>query len=342
MGHTQDAPSDDGDLDDMDGSSTNFSICIEAHDLADMPSPSTLTLARETLNEEYPPSVGTIFLDVYSTFMPSSVASFDKFYDKLIHLLRFMDDQATRERDILIHCSDGYSETSLLVLSWIMYKQKLRLPEAFLYLQEKRSFFVYAADMLTLKRIDSYLQSGAAARVTLNSDAVDNNGFDDDEEYDEDDEDEDEDMETPRAGNRTLFDDTYLNEISNNNNNDKSMTMLDTENVYGTNIMESPLMPVIDPQYKSRFDWFYSPRFEGSFPSRILPFLYLGNLNHATNPGMLKVLGITHVVSVGEHAGLDASEFKVHFLDNLYDDGIDSIESRLEEAVKFIGKWDCI
>ena len=337
MGHTQDAPSDDSDLDNMNGSA-KFSICIEAHDLADMPSPSTLTLARETLNEEYPPSVGTIFLDVYSTFMPSSVASFDKFYDKLIHLLRFMDDQATRDRDILIHCSDGYSETSLLVLSWIMYKQKLRLPEAFLYLQAKRSFFVYAADMLTLKRIDSYLQSGTATRVLFDSDTADSTG-NDDEDYDDDDDDdeEDEDTETPRAGNRTLFDDTYLNKVS-NNDDDKNMTMLDTEDVYGNNIMQSPLMPMIDLQLKSRFDWFYSPRFEGSFPSRILPFLYLGNLNHATNPGMLKVLGITHIVSVGEHAGLDTSEFRVHFLDNLYDDGIDSIESRLEEAVNFIGK----
>jgi len=44
------------------------------------------------------------------------------------------------------------------------------------------------------------------------------------------------------------------------------------------------------------------PRFDGSFPSRVLPYLYLGNLNHASNPYMLHALGITHVVSVGECA----------------------------------------
>ena len=34
----------------------------------------------------------------------------------------------------------------------------------------------------------------------------------------------------------------------------------------------------------------------------MLPFLYLGNLNHAANVYMLHALGITHVVSVGECA----------------------------------------
>ena len=48
--------------------------------------------------------------------------------------------------------------------------------------------------------------------------------------------------------------------------------------------------------------WFYNMRFDGHFPSRILPHLYLGNLNHATNALMLKELGITHVVSIGESA----------------------------------------
>ncbi|KAF9447407.1 hypothetical protein P691DRAFT_802517 [Macrolepiota fuliginosa MF-IS2] len=48
--------------------------------------------------------------------------------------------------------------------------------------------------------------------------------------------------------------------------------------------------------------WFNDPRFDGSFPSRVLPFLYLGNLNHASNAYMLHALGITHVVSVGECA----------------------------------------
>ncbi|CAI4288961.1 APG_G0004730.mRNA.1.CDS.1 [Saccharomyces cerevisiae] len=39
---------------------------------------------------------------------------------------------------------------------------------------------------------------------------------------------------------------------------------------------------------------------KGPLPSRILRHLYLGSLDHAQNPALLKSLGITHIVSVGE------------------------------------------
>lgn len=80
----------------------------------------------------------------------------------------------------------------------------------------------------------------------------------------------------------------------------------------------SPLLPSLVDDHQV---WFDDPRFDGSFPSRVLPFLYLGNLcasslpscilspdsystrrNHAGNAYMLHALGITHVVSVGECA----------------------------------------
>ncbi|KZT02959.1 uncharacterized protein LAESUDRAFT_791133 [Laetiporus sulphureus 93-53] len=49
--------------------------------------------------------------------------------------------------------------------------------------------------------------------------------------------------------------------------------------------------------------WFNDdPRFDGSFPRQVIPFLYLGNLNDATNAYMLHALGITHVVAVSEWA----------------------------------------
>ncbi|CAO3593679.1 unnamed protein product [Absidia cylindrospora] len=109
---------------------------------------------------------------------------------------------------------------------------------------------------------------------------------------------------------RTLYDDQYL-----------SSSCIDER----TTLLSDPTT-----------HWFASPRFEGSFPSRILDFLYLGNLNHATNPGMLRALGITHVVSVGENTNLDASAFRLLYLDNLYDDGIDSIKPRYQETMAFI------
>ena len=418
-----------------------------------MPLPSTLTLARETLNElpsdGLPPEI--IHLDVHSTGIPMEPDAFDKFYNRLIHLLAFVDDQASRGRNILIHCSDGYTETSLMVLSWIMYKEKVRLPEAYLMLQRKRSFFVYAVDVTTLRRIEQQLlhpspsqqmdhkrkreeedevhlmdedeeddddkveeekhvrlsneeeDEGHLQLKDLNIGNTSNNNeiimnyrrnWQQQEEKEEEVEELDNDEDIQMKDNRLLHDDQYINNISNqtqhkellasdndndtppvpgravrassdinsqrdnnniasymkdsdDDNNDKSGEDEDEGERGGEGegdgidetIPVHLMAPEPDTIEKMYFPWFYSPRFEGSFPSRILPFLYLGNLNHATNPEMLKALGITHVVSVGEDANLDQSQFKLLFLDNLYDDGIDSIRGRLEETIRFVGKF---
>ncbi|KAI9316591.1 protein-tyrosine phosphatase-like protein [Dichotomocladium elegans] len=450
VGNTQDAPASNtcpiDDTYDLDENPNKFSICIEAHDLADMPLPSTLTLARESLNELPPGALPAdiIHLDVYSTFTPPSLAAFDTFYDRLIHLLMFLDDQSSRGRNILIHCSDGYSETSLITLTWIMYKRKVQLPEAYLYLQERRSFFVYAADVVALRRIEYYILSGPRAirggnlkrkredgDLRQDGDNYDGGNYDgdhspaeqlrspmarkgwdsvieekrftikdleigsgalvklpmeeDEEDEDEDEEDDYEDEESnyyqPRIsakseiianpssrGNRQLHHDAYINTISNDlqhrglGHSSEDYNVSNTMNVetaipgkpidstngnsghdipaendeIWANSLQGPLVPTVLAGEYNAYPWFYSTRFEGSFPSRILPFLYLGNLNHATNPEMLKVLRITHVVSVGEHADLDRSQFKLLFLDNLYDDGIDSIRARMDEVLRFV------
>lgn len=332
-----------------------FSICIEAHDLADMPLPSTLTLARETLNDlkdgQMPSKM--IHFDMHATGVPNEKSEFDAFYARLYQLLQFMEDQAAHDRRVLIHCSDGYTESSLLALTWIMYHCKLQLPEAYLYLQRIRSFFVYAADVPTLRRIehmlfedhDSIEPQPKRKKSTTTADAseaikrlsvggVNSNDNADSEEDEEDNEEykQDQHTETPvtppiKADHRQLLDDAYINTISNTDIDEKI-----PDNIY----RQSQLSPTKEEE--RLFPWFYSPRFEGSFPSRILPFLYLGNLNHATNPAMLKALNITHVVSVGEKADLDTNAFELLFLDNLYDDGIDSIQSRLTNVLDFVGK----
>ncbi|KAI8889103.1 hypothetical protein K501DRAFT_282497 [Backusella circina FSU 941] len=337
-GNTQDAPvtvqefgqgndsSEEEDFNDDHDNPHGFSICIEAHDLADMPLPSTLTLARETLNElgdgKIPSEI--IHFDMYATGVPNEKNAFNIFFTRLYQLLQFMEDQSERGRRVLIHCSDGYTETSLLILSWIMYRCKLHLPDAYLYLQKSRSFFVYAADLSTLRQIEGKIFNGTSIiepspkrrkselcddtikRLNIRSNTI-------------------LDVEMTENG-RLLHDDAYINAVSNNN---------DINETIPSNIYKQLYLEPTDEDLKL-YPWFYSPRFEGSFPSRILPFLYLGNLNHATNHDMLKTLNITHIVSVGENADVVTKGFKVLFLDNLYDDGIDPIRGRLDAVMAFV------
>lgn len=91
--------------------------------------------------------------------------------------------------------------------------------------------------------------------------------------------------------------------------------------------------------------WLVNQKFDGCFPSRIFPFLYLGSLAHAANAPMLECLGITHVVSVGESALSLSPELaescatgKAHVfeLNNVMDDGIDSLRSAMCICVEFI------
>ncbi|KAF7730983.1 tyrosine/serine/threonine protein phosphatase pps1 [Apophysomyces ossiformis] len=368
MGNTQDAPTTAAQRSDFEDSQSDngdnphgFSICIEAHDLADMPSPSTLTLARETLNEvplnEIPAEL--IHLDVYSTAVSMENTAFEEFYIRLTHLLAFIDDQTSRGRRILLHCSDGYTETSLLALSWIMFKEKVPLPQAYLMLQSKRSFFVYAADVATLRRVELLFQRDPTSPSREHkrkreeaSEEMNENGNTNDtiaeldvgrpiiettkpEDMETVEDNADNNSITANNASRTLHNDNYLNSISNTH----TFVGLASEEDGNEHIPAQILLQSLPPpkqEEKLQFSWFYSPRFEGSFPSRILPFLYLGNLNHATNEPMLKALNITHVVSVGENADINPTEFSILLLDNLYDDGIDSIRGSLVQAYLYV------
>jgi hypothetical protein len=389
LGNTQDVPLSS---EDEISNPHQISICIETHDLADMPLPSTLTLARVTLNDlpkdQLPDEL--IHLDCYSSGSSlTSVSAFDIFYSQLAHLLEFIDEQVMQGRRILIHCADGYTETSMLALSWIMYKERLRLPGAYLHLQELRSFFVYSSDVEILQRVEKkilepsntrehkrkreettgqeeieQLSIGGAAQtpgMCNRKPSIDDKNVDtvkkepvmvDDDEDDETDlissEDEPEDHATAVATDRRqLFDDTYMSQVpkhltsstamdtDHRNDVDEVIPILDT---HRTAQGGGPSSLDCEPEeIKVQYPWFYSERFEGSFPSRILPFLYLGNLNHATNPKVLKALGITHVLSVGENANL-GDDFKLLLLDNLYDDGIDSLWGHIDDCIKHIGE----
>ncbi|CAG8770038.1 15396_t:CDS:1, partial [Acaulospora colombiana] len=144
----------------IDNNPHQFCVCIESHDLAEMPDQTTLGLATEQLAllpNSRPSSVDDIIhLDCISSGV-NCIASdvFDQKVTRLLDLCEFISNQANNyDRRILIHCADGYTETSLLALTYLMYQENLNLPQAYLKLQKTRSFFVYQNDIATLRGIE--------------------------------------------------------------------------------------------------------------------------------------------------------------------------------------------
>ncbi|KAK5000448.1 tyrosine/serine/threonine protein phosphatase pps1 [Elasticomyces elasticus] len=74
-------------------------------------------------------------------------------------------------RKILIHCADGYTETSLLGLAYLMYAEGLPVHDAWLRLhtQKKRNFFAYPADVALLTAIQPRILQASPALVSLSS-----------------------------------------------------------------------------------------------------------------------------------------------------------------------------
>ncbi|KAG0238774.1 tyrosine/serine/threonine protein phosphatase pps1 [Actinomortierella wolfii] len=206
-----------------------------------------------------------------------------------------------RRHQVLLHCVDGYTDTSLLALSYIMLHYKLSLAEAYVKLQVDlgRSFFVYPNDALMMLQVeeiiwDTILKRQEANGLTTTTDSG-----------------------CAEDGNTTM---------ETNENADQRTTWM--------------MKPFHQIEHELQYGWLYHYEFEGSFPSRILPFLYLGDLAHASNPGLLEALGIRHILSVGEATGLgdpsDGTGLNVMLVDDMYDNGIHSLWNHLEQCVEYI------
>ncbi|KAL8968927.1 MAG: hypothetical protein Q9183_002245, partial [Haloplaca sp. 2 TL-2023] len=219
----------------QDPDQPSFDIFIEASDLAQAPDPQSLTQIGD-LSLDVPqhvefPSSGSIMpqkwpkagpLDpvtqmcqwIHGLAKPTEASELDE--DELDQDGDIpMKNLPSRPRKILIYCTDGYTESSLLALAYYMYAERIPIHEAWLRLHndKKRNFFAYPSDVALLSSLQS--------RVLELS---------------------------PGPGN----------------------------GIAGA-VQE-------EPAWLSRFD--------GSLPSRILPYMYLGNLGHANNPQLLRALGI--------------------------------------------------
>lgn len=180
------------------------------------------------------------------------------------------DAASPRPRKILIHCADGYTESTMLGIAYFSYSTGRGIPEAWLHLhtEKKRNFFAYPSDVALLTCLEPRLLRQSPVH----------------------------------AGKRSL-------EV--------------------TSLIDEPA---------------WLPGLDGSFPSRILDYMYLGNLGHANNPDLLKAMGIGQILSVGEMSMWREGEMEEWGLDNIclvqgvQDNGIDPLTDEFERCLEFIGK----
>ncbi|MCJ1246498.1 tyrosine/serine/threonine protein phosphatase pps1 [Trapelia coarctata] len=172
-----------------------------------------------------------------------------------------------RPRRILLHCADGYTESSLLALTYFMYVECVPVHEAWIrmHCEKKRNFFAYPSDVALLTSIQ------------------------------------------PRI------------------------------------LQESPLSQGLIPSSLPE-DPVWLKHIDGSLPSRILPYMYLGNLGHANNPELLVAMGIERVLSVGEEVNWPAEKKECWGKDNLLlvdrvqDNGVDPLTEEFDRCLEFIGE----
>ena len=181
-----------------------------------------------------------------------------------------------RPNRILLHCADGYTETTLIALAYYMYCRGVPLSTAIidLHVKENRNFFTYPTDKQFLALIEPRLLAASPTHST---------------------------------------------------------TPVGSPSPSPTRRNRQPASP--RPLWLERMD--------GSLPSRILPHLYLGNLLHATNPALLRSLGITRILSVGEPVTFAADdplvdEFSVLKIGGVQDNGVDALRPDFERAISFI------
>jgi dual specificity MAP kinase phosphatase len=307
-------PTPDPSLESTMQNAADFNVMIEASDMAQIPPNRTLedlrkrsermkiTLEFPSSGSIMPPTWSHSEVDglmsvcawIYSLANPESEQSDCEASDHDDHVDGDGDSVMTGARTppshssakrVLIHCSDGYTESSLLALAYFMYAEGLPVHDAWIQLhkQRGRNFFAYASDVALLNSIQQRILA-----------------------------------ESPK---------------------NRGLNMLSTAN--------AKLMA----QKSKTPSWLN--QLDGSLPSRILPYMYLGNLNHANNPQLLRKLGITRILSVGEALawapedvagdkpdknGKGWKQSDLMYIDDVQDNGVDPLTGDFEKCLKFVGK----
>ncbi|KAM9939396.1 hypothetical protein OXX80_001118 [Metschnikowia pulcherrima] len=182
----------------------------------------------------------------------------------------------------LIYCSDGYTESSLLIFCFLMYAEDIPLEKAMLklHLQYGRPYYVFNSDVQVLRKLEILLRKYSPLRL---SDEI---IWSQAEEISQ----QEINLILLRPKSRGSEGKNsiprrlrlgYIASDSSSESEDSDCDDFESENEMG---MEKSWVEDL----------------EGSLPSRILPHIYLGSLKHANNLTVLSKLGITKIISVGE------------------------------------------
>ena len=295
--------------------------------------------------------------NVFGFKSPSQKEAVDKVVELIYWLRNIIErrdgSRGSRNRQVLVHCQDGYTESSIIVLAYIMSSLSISLPEAYLHLQNtaQRSFFLYSGDKPLLRKVDERFAADRKAKalkllsqspnsLTPSSDGHVSGHTRQNSRHGA----------SPTTPTGSSFNFTGsgggtnsprwknwglsfggksdATTASSSDNSAKSKS----KNGNGSGSLDDEARTMVEmakqmleeeeqggrQSAKDAKVWFEDTRFDG-FPSRILPFLYLGNLyvpypvspsllsadqytrsEHAGNAAMLEALSISHVVSVGE------------------------------------------
>ncbi|RKP30492.1 hypothetical protein METBISCDRAFT_30857 [Metschnikowia bicuspidata] len=271
-----------------------WQLYILCHNEAQFP-PATLTLHllfKYTITSHR----GTDFTETHHLDFPSSgsvglgdcrQASLTAFVNTCKLLYLYASGTGPEALAALVYCSDGYTELSLFVLGYLMYAEDVSVEDAVLRLHSTygRPFYLFSNDVQVLRTVEPFLRRRSPARadadiVWLQPECISIREFND--------------VLLSQRGVvpelRAIPPKLRLGYVANDSDSD-SDSAADSGPDSDTACPAHTSTPV-DQRWLDEFD--------GSFPSRILPYLYLGSLRHANCLTALAKLGISAVVSVGE------------------------------------------
>ncbi|GMM32741.1 tyrosine/serine/threonine protein phosphatase [Saccharomycopsis crataegensis] len=282
----------------------NYRFFVEVHAASKLPGYSTLCAVRsEMVRHICNPISASLATPLITLSFPASgtLAGLGSLnlgdIVTIIHFLDLLCNQTTRDTfPALIFCPEGYTETSLLLVLFLMFQRGLRFRDAVLYYynQSGRPFYLFESDYVLLEELEPVILCCSPSPNAVRSLSELDKRLSDTKYR----------ISSPTwEAKEKEFMFSIISEIlmvsSSPAPTPSSLTM--SQNGDDASNFSNNDSGSFD--YGSLGDWFSDLAHSASgslIPSRILPSLFLGSLDHASCLPLLARLNIKNIVSVGE------------------------------------------